>query len=237
MKFSNAYELNLYLYKNGLIEGVDLGVRGEYKVQTKVADPNLLKILNETWGDWRWGENSEGNNALKEGFYDLYLEKDGSLGMNVTIHEDLLDFFGNPFDIEELLAIPLETLSLDSIDIDDDLEYQLCLNIDLENQDVEGKVYQISGFNIKSYSKGDDIDKELSKKPDENALLEIKENILDYLLSVHKKNHSYKGFTLKIEDNYFSNYYGTGQSKVKDLRSFLEKQTVDIEIDTINLTL
>ena len=40
MKFTNAYELNLFLHKKDLIEGLDLGLRGEYQIITKINDDN-----------------------------------------------------------------------------------------------------------------------------------------------------------------------------------------------------
>ena len=42
MKFDNAYDLILHLFDNGLLKGIDLGIRGEYTIESTIQDMNLL---------------------------------------------------------------------------------------------------------------------------------------------------------------------------------------------------
>src|SRR6056300_1558362 len=142
MKFTNAYELNLFLHKKGLIEGLHLGLRGEYKIETKIKDKALLKILNEIWADWRWGEDDGEAYANHDGYYNLYLDSNDELSMNISIHDDILDFDGNPFDIEKILGIINKYLSLDCVDLDEYLEYQICLDLVLVYENLNKRVYK-----------------------------------------------------------------------------------------------
>ena len=55
--------------------------------------------------------------------------------------------------------------------------------------------------------------------------------VIEYLLEVHNGSHSYEGFSLKVEDNCFSDYSGTGSEVNYELKTFLENETLDIDID------
>ncbi|MDC1276931.1 hypothetical protein N8Z48_02100 [Algibacter sp.] len=232
MKFTNAYELNLFLYKKGLIEGLYLGLRGEYEIETKINDNKLLKILNEIWGNWRWGETEGEANATYGGFYDLNLNSNDELSMNVSINDDILDFDGNPFDIEKILGIISKHLSLECVDHDEFLEYQICLDLEIDYESLNEGVYQFPIFSIKNYE--NDTQLKLLNKIKEQDIAKIKELVVAYLVLTHKENHkSYEGFSLTIEDNCFSNYTGTGHEKVKGLRTFLESQLLEIDLTNI----
>ena len=54
---------------------------------------------------------------------------------------------------------------------------------------------------------------------------------LEYLVTIHRKEHIYDGFNLIIESNDISSYYGTGHEVVSGLKKFLESYPVDIELD------
>ncbi|MCK0179106.1 hypothetical protein MWU50_07380 [Flavobacteriaceae bacterium S0862] len=238
MKFTNAYELNLLLYQKGLIDGLHLGIRGDYEIETKINDENLLNLLNKIWGAWRWDETEGEANATYGGFYDLYLDSNNELSMDVSINDDILDFNGNPFDIEKILGIISKYLSLDCVDQDEFLEYQICLDLELDYESLKEAIYQSPIFSIKSYENDTQLKLELLNKIKEQDIDKIKELVVDYLVLVHKEEHeSYEGFSLTIEDNYFSNYTGTGHEKVKGLRTFLESQLLEIDIDLTNIAI
>jgi hypothetical protein len=236
MKFTDAYQLNLYLFNRGLISGLYLSERGEYEIESTIKDRDLLKLLDEIWGDWRWGETDGESNAIHGGFYNLFLDSHDNLAMDVSINDNFLDSWGNPFDIEKILSIVCDNLSLDSIDKEELLEYQICVDIELEYEDIEKSDYTWSTFSIKSFEEDDELSTELNLKLNQQSLDIIKKGIVQYLLEIHKKeNSSYEGFSLIIEDNYFSDYSGTGCEEVNGLRSFLENYMIDIElkVDTL----
>jgi hypothetical protein len=233
MKFTNAYELNLFLYKKGLIEGLDLGLRGEYQIITEINDNKLLKILNEIWGDWRWGETEGEANAIYSGWYDLNLDSNNELSMDVSINDDILDFYGNPFEIEKILGIISKHLSLDCVDQDELLEYQICIDLELDYESLKEGARQSQTFSIKGDQDSDDqLKLEILNKIKEQDIDKIKELVVDHVILTHKENHqSYEDFYLLIEGNDISRYTGTGYEKVKGLRTFLENQLLEIEID------
>ncbi len=231
MKFTNAYELNLFLYKKGLIEGLYLGLRGEFEIVTKINDNKLLKLLNEIWGNWRWGETEGKANATSGGFYDLYLDSNDELSIDVSINDDILDFQGNPFDIEKILGIISKHLSLECVDHDEFLEGQICIDLELDYESFDEGVCQPPILSIKSCENDTQLKLELLNKIKDQDIAKIKELVVAYLVSTHKDHVSYEGFSLTIEDNYFLNYAGTGHEKVEGLRTFLESQLLEIDID------
>lgn len=232
MNFKNAYDLNLFLFEKGLLEGLYLGIRGEYEIVSKIKDEKILNILKEIWGKWRWGETEGVANATYGGFYDLYIDSNNDLQMSNSIVDDILDFNGNPFDIEKILAIISEYLLLDNLDEDEYLEYQICLDLELEYENLEDAFsYDFSDFKIKSYNKNDDLSKELSLKIINQDIEKLKSLILDYIIKTHKKNHSYEGFFLKIEDNNITNYDGKGFEYINYLKTYMINQLIDFDID------
>lgn len=232
MNFKNAYDLNLFLFEKGLIEGLFLGIRGEYEIVSKIKDEKILNILNEIWGKWRWGETEGVVNATFGGFYNLYVDYNNNLQMSNSIVDDILDFDGNPFDIEKILEIISEYLLLDNLDEDEYLEFQICLDLELDCEILEDVFsYNFSDFKIKSYNKNDDLSKELSLKIVNQDIERLKSLILEYVIKIHKKNHYYEGFSLKIEDNNITNYVGKGFEYINDLKTYMINQLIDFDID------
>ena len=232
MNFKNAYDLNLFLFEKGLLEGLHIGIRGDYEVITKIKDEKILKILKEILGDWIWGVTEGEANATYQGFYNLYIDSNNNLEMSNSIDDDILDFQGNPFDIEKILMIISDYLLLDNLDKEEYLEYQICLDIEMEYEKLEESFfYDFSDFNIKSFEKNDELSNELSAKITEQDIEKIKLLLSEYFIKVHNDNHSYKGFYLRIEENNFLNYNGTGFEKIKNLKTFMENQLIDIDID------
>jgi hypothetical protein len=235
MNFKNAYELNSFLFEKGLLEGIHIGIRGEFEVITTIKDEKILKILKEIWGDWMWGATEGEANATYGGFYNLYIDSN-NLEMSNSIDDDILDFDGNPFDIEKILVIISDYLLLDNIDKEEFLEYQICLDIEMEYENLEESFfYDISDFKIKSFEKNDDLSKELLTKLTEHDIEKIKLLLLEYLIKVHNDNHSYKGFSLRIQENNISNYNGTGFEKITSIKTFMENQLIDIDLSLLNI--
>jgi len=237
MKFTNAYDLILFLFKNDLISGLYLGLRGEYEIKSRIKDIKLLKLLDEIWGDWRWGETDGKANAIHEGFYNFSIDSKDVLVMELSVQDDILDYHGNPFEIEKILEIISDNIELDFIDEEECLEYQICIDIELKYENINNSIYDLSVFSIKSFESDDDKIKELTTKLDERTIKILKEKVVEYLLSIHKKNHNYDGFSLIINENYFSNYTGTDLEEVKDIKSFLENYTLEFNLDLDKLVI
>ena len=229
MKFNNAYSLILHLFENGLLKGVDLGLRGEYTVNTTVKDANLLKILNDLFGEWRWSDGG----VIDEGYYELVKDENGELAFDVGISTDILDFWGNPFNIVEILQIVVDVLDLSSIDKDEYLELQLILDLELDYPDTNKPIFDLQKFEIYSETEGDKIDAEVTKKLNDYNLTRLKELIVDYLVKVHKENHQYNftGFRLTIDSgNSIGPYYGTGHEYYDGLKQSFEEFYIEYEI-------
>ncbi len=229
MKFNNAYSLILHLYENGLLKGIDLGLRGEYTVDTTVKDPKLLKILNELFGEWRWSSGGE----LEEGYYELVRGENGELAFGISISTDILDFWGNPFEIEDILRIIVEELELTKVDMDEYLENQFILDLEIDYPNTNKPTFEIQKFEIYSDTKGDEIDIEIKTKLLENDLNRLKQMIADYLVNVHKQNHKFdfSGFQLIIDRrNSIGPYYGTGHEYFEGIKKVFKEKVIEFEM-------
>lgn len=224
-KFNNAYDLMLFLYNKGLFKGVYVGLRGEYQNETSIRNPKILGFLEELWHDYAF---------IYGGFYNLILI-DKNLGFTVTITDDILDFDGSPFEIEDILSIINEQLNLKSIDKEENLEYQICIDLELEIQNSENSIYKFEKFTITSFEKDNEINKELNDKLENYNTTRLKADITEYCLKTHKTRHDYQGFTLKIEDNDISRYDGTGYEEIKNLKQFLQAKETNLLIDNSDL--
>jgi hypothetical protein len=225
MKFNNAYDLILFLYNKGLFKGLQVSLKGEYEIETSIKNPRILSFLEDIWHDYSF---------IYQGFYDLILD-DKNLGFTINITDDILDFDGSPFEIEDILSIINEQLNLKSIDKGENLEYQIYINLELEYQNSEKTEYKFQQFTISSFQKDDEISKELDTKLKNHNLTMSQRDILDYCLKIHKKHHNYRGFNLKIEENYISRYDGTGYEEIKNLKQFLQAKEINLLIDISDL--
>lgn len=228
MKFTNAYDLCLTLCKTGVFSDFWIGLRGEIELTSKITDKHLLKILKTTLGDLIWEH---------AGQHKLHIDSNDELAINIAIYDDILDSYGNPFDIEKILAIISKTLRLNSINYDEDLEYQICIDLVLEYENLKDSKFVLPAFNIKSCETGNEISKELGSKLIEPDLTETKKQVLTYILKMHNNNNHYDGFSLKIEGNYFSEYYGTGNAESQNLKQFLIVYHIDIELNLNDMTI
>jgi hypothetical protein len=228
MKFDNAYDLILHLFNKGLLKGIELGIRGEYSVDTTIHDSELLELLKEIFGKWRW----ESGFATYEGYYDLIKVEDGDLGFSVNIASDILDFHGNPYEIEDILKIIVDELSLTKVDAEEYLEYQLVLDLELDYSDIHESEYDLSEFEIHGETEGDELDKELIDNLKKSDIFKLKQVILDYLVEVHKENHdNFTGFSLSIDRNSIGPYYGTGVEFIDGLKEFFEAYEINYNLN------
>lgn len=230
MKFDNAYSLILHLFDNGLLKGIFLGLRGEYTIEPTIKDSDLSKLLTEIFGDWRWGSSED----LDEGYYQLVKDENGDLAFSVGISSDILDFWGNPFDIEEILGILVEELGLTKIDIDEYLEYQIVLDLELDYHDTNKSKFDLQKFEIYSDNIGDEIDLEIKNKLKQIDLIRLKQVIVDYLVKIHKVNHEFNftGFSLTITSgNAIGPYYGTGYEYIDRLKESYQDYYIEYEME------
>jgi hypothetical protein len=228
MKFDNAYDLILHLFDNGLLKGIDLGIRGEYTIESSIQDTDLLKLLTEIFGKWRWGPCV----ACDEGYYDLVKDENGELGFSVSISSDIMDFHGNPFEIEDILKIIVDELGLTKVDAEEYLEYQLVLDLDLDYPDINDSDFDLSEFEIHGETEGDEIDKEIINNLKKSDIFKLKLVIVDYLVKVHRENHdNFTGFSLSIDRNYIGPYYGTGHEFIDGLKEFFAAYPIEYELD------
>ncbi len=228
MKFDNAYDLILHLFNKGLLKGIELGIRGEYTVDITIHDSDLLELLKEIFGKWRW----ESGFATYEGYYDLIKVEDGDLGFSVSISSDILDFHGNPFEIEDILKIIVDELDLTKVDAEEYLEYQLVLDLELDYSDIHESEFDLSEFEIHGETEGDELDKELIDNFKKSDIFKLKQVILDYLVKVHKENHdNFTGFSLSIDKNSIGPYYGTGVEFIDGLKEFFEAYEINFNLN------
>ncbi len=229
MKFDNAYDLILHLFDKGLLRGIDLGIQGEFEIDSKIQDSDLLKLLNEIFGKWRWGPCVE----CDEGYYDLVKDGNGELAFSVSISSDILDFYGNPFEIEDILKIIVDELGLTKVDAEEYLEYQLVLDLELDYPDINKSEFDLTVFEIHGETEGDEIDKEILSKFKNFDVFKLKQAIVDYLVKVHKENHeNFTGFSLLINNrNDIGPYDGTGHEFIDGLKEFFAAYPIEYELD------
>ncbi len=205
-----------------------MGIRGEYTVDTTIHDSDLLELLKEIFGKWRW----ESGFSTYEGYYDLIKVEDGDLGFSVSISSDILDFHGNPFEIEDILKIIVDELGLTKVDAEEYLEYQLVLDLELDYSDIHESEFDLSEFEIHGETEGDELDKELIDNFKKSDIFKLKQVILDYLVNVHKENHdNFKGFSLSIDRNSIGPYYGTGVEFINGLKEFFKAYEINYNLN------
>jgi restriction endonuclease Mrr len=155
--------------------------------------------------------------------------------MGVQIIDDILDFNGNTFDIEQILSVISNYLSLECLENDENLEFQISLDIELEYNNIEKSDYELLVFTIKDFEYSEELTNEITQKVKECDIDKLKELVIDELVKQHKDNHFYTGFSLIIKENYFSCYEGSGHDNVDGLKQSLENQIIDIDIDFTKL--
>jgi hypothetical protein len=228
MKFDNAYDLVLHLFDKGLLTGLSLGIRGDYSIDPTIQDSDLLELLTEIFDEWRWNSGD----ATYQGWYEFGKGSDGNLGFQVYVSEDIKEHWGTPFDIEPILKIISDELLLSTIDKEEFLQYQICLDLEIEYPDISKLEYDLSVFKIRSRNEGDEIDEEINNKIQEVDLLKIQQLVIDNLAQTHKSEHCYVGFSLIIEDdNDFNNYVGTGFETQDEIKDFLENYPIEFELE------
>lgn len=230
MKFNNAYSLILHLFDKDLLQGIDLGIRGDCSINSTIKDSGLLKILTEIFGEWRWGPGV----SCEQGYYYFIKNEYGELGFDVRISSDILDSDGNPFEIEGILQILVHELGLNKIDAEESLEFQMVLDLELDYPDTKVSKFDLQLFEIYSNTIGDEIDLEIKNKLAEIDIVRLKHLIVDYLIKIHKKHHeiNFTGFSLKIKShNYIEYYDGIGHEFIDGLKEFFENYSLEYETE------
>jgi hypothetical protein len=230
MKFTNAYELIYSLYEKDLIDGFDSSIRGDFEVRTSIDDEKILKILDEICADLIFG-----GTAIYQGCYEFEFDSNNDLSMSVQIDDDILEFHGNTFDIEQILSVISNYLSLQYIEKVEDLEFQISLDIELEYNNIEKSDYELLVFTIKDFDSSEELTNEINRKIKECDIDKLKELVIDELVKQHKDNHSYTGFSLTIDESQITSYSASGHEEVEDFKESLENHIIDIEIDFTKL--
>lgn len=233
MLFKNAYELVHYLFSQGMLQGFYIGLRGEFSIESSLKNPKLLMIIDSIFDGLNKKNLSDYWDLNQGGFYLIDENEEGELILNVTILDNLLDSYGHPFDIEVFLRIVCEELGLKTPDYDDWLEYQICIDLNLEYIDLNQEIYEFSILNVKSIEKGK-IEQELKKKLNEDSLTNVKAKLALYFAEKHRQEHTYyyPGFNLKIVENYFNEYDGSGFESYQGLKLVLEQNEINLNVST-----
>jgi len=216
-----------------MLEGIHVGLRGEYSIETSLKNTKLIELLHDIFNDWNQNSESGEWNLNYGGFYSLFEKEDGELVFDVSISDDLLDSNGHPFDIEILLGMICKEIELETPDLEDWLEYQICIELEIEYVDIKSENYEFNKLIIKSFE-DDNIEQELNRKLNDEILTKIKTKFAQHFAELHiqEYHHYYSGFSLKIEDNYFNEYNGSGFETKEGLKIQLEKNEIGLEIET-----
>lgn len=233
MFFKNAYELVKYLFNQEMLQGIYMGLRGEFSIETSLKNTKLIELLYSIFNDWNQNNESMEWNLDHGGFYSLEENEHGELVFDVSISDDLLDCDGHPFDIEILLSIICNELELKTPDLEDYLEYQICIELEIEYLDITSKSYEFNMFSIKCFE-DDEIEQELKKKLNDQLSTKIMDKIAQHFAERHFQEYKnyYTSFSVKIEDNYFNEYHGGGFDTKEGLKICLEKNEICLAVET-----
>ena len=235
IKFSNAYDLLVFLHEKDLLSGINIGLRGEFELLTKITDQTLLNLLNEIWAGWRWGETDGEANAIFQGWYILDMADDKGLGLRVTVDEDLLDFHGNPFDMDQICGAVSGQLELENIDEEEDMEFQVFIDLEVDYDDLKAAKYDLTKFRIYSDDPNGVLGKEIDMKLKAMDSSEIEKCVLDEITCAFP--HGYEGFRLTINNNEVEELRGIDSSGFHPIRKFMEAYSIDLKLDSSQLEL
>lgn len=211
-KFKNSYELIIDLVKNNLLSGFYLSSGRMYfdlDLETKIEDTKLLKHIDAICNSWML------ENAKNAGFYNFIFEKNGELILDVSTHDDLLDNYGNPFDLQEIFSIFLSVLNINSFDKEEWFENFLELTINFE------RVNNICEFEEFKFEL---IDEEYISKSEfdylkNNLSTELKKSLEVYFIeNIDNDYYGVSDFSVSIQENNFNSVVVSNQIKyqIKD---------------------
>lgn len=211
-KFKNSYELIIDLVRNNLLSGFYLSSAPMYfelDLETKIEDTKLLKHINTICNSWML------ENAKNGGFYNFIFEENGELILDVSTHDDLLDNYGNPFDLQEIFLIFLSVLNINSFDKEEWFEnfLELTINFERVNNNCEFKEFKIELIDEEYISKSEfDYLKN-------NLLIELKKSLEVYFIeNIDNDYYGVSDFSVSIQENNFNSVAISNQIKyqIKD---------------------
>lgn len=197
-KFKNSYELIIDLVRNNLLSGFYLSSAPMYydlDLETKIEDSKLLKHIDTICNSWML------ENAENAGFYNFIFEKNGELILDVNTHDDLLDNYGNPFDLQEIFSIFLSVLNINSFDKEEWFENFLELTINFERVN---NICEFEEFKIEL------IDEEYISKSEfdylkNNLSTELKKSLEVYFIeNIDNDYYGVSDFSVSIQENNFN---------------------------------
>jgi hypothetical protein len=211
-KFKNSYELIIDLVRNNLLSGFYLSSAPMYfelDLETKIEDTKLLKHINTICNSWML------ENAKNGGFYNFIFEENGELILDVSTHDDLLDNYGNPFDLQEIFLIFLSVLNINSFDKEEWFEnfLELTINFERVNNNCEFEEFKIELIDEEYISKSEfDYLKN-------NLLIELKKSLEVYFIeNIDNDYYGVSDFSVSIQENNFNSVAISNQIKyqIKD---------------------
>lgn len=218
-KFKNSYELMIDLVRNNLLSGFYLSSGRMYfdlDLETKIEDAKLLKHIDEICNSWML------ENAKNAGFYNFIFEKNGELILNVSTHDDLLDNYGNPFDLQEIFSICLSVLNINSFDKEEWFENFLEITINFERVN---NICEFEKFKIEL------IDEEYISKSEfdylkNNLSIELKKSLEAYFIeNIDNDYYGVSDFSVSIQENNFNSVVVSNQIKYQIKDFFMADNT------------
>jgi hypothetical protein len=197
-KFKNSYELIIDLVRNNLLSGFYLSSAPMYfelDLETKIEDTKLLKHINTICNSWML------ENAENGGFYNFIFEENGELILDLSTHDDLLDNYGNPFDLQEIFLIFLSVLNINSFDKEEWFEnfLELTINFERVNNNCEFEEFKIELIDEEYISKSEfDYLKN-------NLSIELKKSLEVYFIeNIDNDYYGVSDFSVSIQENNFN---------------------------------
>jgi hypothetical protein len=198
-EFNNTYELIIYLVNENLLSGFYLSqgqMHYELQLQTKITDDKLLNHIKTILNSWMI------ENATNEGFYDFIIGDNRELSLDVNIQDDLLGFYGNPFDLQKIFSNLLEVLNINSFDTEEWFEnfFELTIEFNRVNDKCDFEEFNVELIDDEYISK---IEFDYLKN---NSLIEIKKSLEQYFID--NMEIGYSDFSVSILENNFNNITG-----------------------------
>lgn len=218
-KFKNSYELIIDLVRNNLLSGFYLSSGRMYydlDLETKIEDTKLLKHIDAICNSWML------ENAKNAGFYKFIFEKNGELILDVSTHDDLLDNYGNPFNLQEMFSICLSILNMNSFDKEEWFENFLELTINFERAN-NNCVFEEFKFEL--------IDEEYISKSEfdflkNNLSTELKKSLEVYFIeNIDNDYYGISDFSVSIQENNFNSVVVSNQIKYQIKDFFMADNT------------
>lgn len=247
MRYNNAYSLFQELLKRNLLVGfcIELGwsengCKGIFTtLDSRISEPELLiKWLKSTIRDyldefsWYWPD--------REGFFTF--DGEGNIFLTVDYTRDIRE--GEPEEniIEDLIRIIAEGLSwdLDKYDSGEALEYQYYLDLNLEIEDFESKIFKFKELKFRSWNEDPTmeglINNGIKAKIKEIGLETIKSQIFDYFLKLRDSDEveTYSSLFFEISSdihNEIKLFEAKGTHYYDNLKGYLENIPCDFELN------